>query len=250
MIAWLYLIGHKYLFQRQAERHFDRAYGHLFAGPSPTVDSRSAHRQAMLALVAKSVAEGLVVFQAWSGRVKYLARAGCVLFALAMLISMANIPVFKSALPYLSWSTLAIFMASLMLSVCQLHSCYKRYMEEYTLHWRVITFLFPLQAQVLLICTLGTSAVLLPGMMFPVVPIISIFLVTLGLQCFGATQLLDGLSQHPLQGDELQAYLQATVDCYPADALADLLMFELEGTVVSPQLLMTLQNGERQDSTV
>lgn len=250
MIAWLYLFLHHQLFRRQANRHFDRAYGHLFARPSPTVDSRNAHRQAMLVLVAKSVAEGLVVFQAASGWVSRLAMAGCVLFVLAVITRVGVIPAIGPALPYLSWTAFALFISSLLLSVCQLHRCYSRYMEEYTLHWRVITYIFPLQVQVLLICTLGTSAFLLPGMMFQVAPIISIIFVTLGLQWFGAAQFFDGLNYHPLQGDDLQAYLEATMDTYPVDGLADLLMMELEGTIVTPQVLMTLQIINRQDSTI
>jgi len=250
MIAWLYLLGHKYLFQRQAARHFDRAFGHLFARPSPAYDSRCAHRQAMLVLVAKSVTEGLVVFRARSGWVRYLATAGCGFFALALIVKTAVIPAAGAALPYLSWSAFALFMSSLLLAVCQLHSYYTRYMEENTLHWRVITYLFPLQAHVILICTLGTSALLLPGMMFQVAPIVSIGLVALGLQWFGAAQFLDGLKQHPLQGDELQAYLQATVDCYPADGLADLLMLELEGAIATPQVLMAMQRSAHPEPIV
>jgi hypothetical protein len=250
MIVWLYLLGHKYLFQRQVERHFLRAYGHLFANPLPALDCRDAHRQAMLALVAKSVAEGLAVFRAASGWAQHLATAGGVLFAVALIGKTGVIPAAGPALPYLSWSALALFMISLLLSVCQLHTYYTRYMEQRTLHWCVTTYLFPLQAHVLLICTLGSSLSLLPGMSHQIAPLISIILVAFGLQWFGAASLLGGLKEHSLQEDELQAYLQATADGYPADALANLLMMELEGVTVTPQVLMVMQRHEPQQFTV
>lgn len=240
MIVWLYLLGHKYLFQRQVERHFHRAYGHLFANPAPAIDCRNAHRQAMLALVAKSVVEGLAVFRAASGWVQHLATAGGVLFTVALIGKTGVIPALGPALPYLTWSAIGVLMLSLLLSVCQLHTYYFRHMEKRTLHWSVTSYLLPLQTHFILICTLGTSALLLPGMMFQIAPILSIVLVALALQWFGAANLLDGLKQHPLHGDELQAYLQTTADGYPVDGLADLLLLELEGATVTPQTLLSI----------